>query len=67
MMAFARCGKPLGFRFHRAFKGSVLSTKEVDQKAGFLYRSKKIMADCLHQADLKSLNSESEMSHPCAW
>ena len=56
-------GNTWSYRFHWAFRNSVLSTREVDQKAGFCYIIEKVTAEFLHQADLKSLNSDKSLTN----
>ena len=61
LLLFYLYSNPWSYRFHQAFRNSVLSIREVDQRAGYIMD--KVTADFLHQADLKSLNSDQSLTN----
>ena len=61
MMPFLPFGNPWGYRFQGAFGNSIQSTREVDQRAVFLYLWKHILSD--FQADIVSLNSAKRLNN----
>ncbi len=58
---FHLLANPWSYRFQWAPKNTLPSAREVDQRAGFLQTWEKITADFLHQADFKSLNSDTSL------